>query len=606
MKRLYRSAVSLLIVLAVYWAYALAAVPLIEPSAPPPRPGPKGPHLGDYRLGQLAKLFPPGAWERQDPILIEIERGKLLLQKYDNNRPDGKVEISPLTVVVLPDKPAENEEQLYRQAVILKAPRALLQFDSPVELGSMKIGRLIGGQLVGEVTIHSAGAKPGTDDDLWIVTRDVQLSEKEVQTDQPVAFRWGKSFGRGSGMRIRLKPGPPATGGALSGPTASGIEQFELQRIERLHIDVPPPAAPQTARAGPAPVAAPPRLPQALGGRSLEITCRGPFCFRQSDWSASFHDHVEVRQINPQGPADQLLGDRLTLYFAPRAAGVDPATASPGDMELGRVEAWGKPVLVNAPSRPATAQGDHLVFHLRENRVVLESKLEVFLKQESQEIHARRIDYQSLEEPLLGKAVAQGPGWLRGSDPNRPNEFLTAKWQGQLQLAPEGNRQKIALMDGAELNYSRMGCLKAREICFWLAEAPSADRSQKPEWRPERMEAKTNVEIQSPDLSGSVEQLVVTFESKVAPSVYQTTPLSRSTFGRYPEKGGSEGGFDDNLVVCPFRLYQLGATAGSSSSAGNTVGQSNRGTRKLNLDRPLESSDGILPNRPHPNPLPKG
>ena len=41
-------------------------------------------------------------------------------------------------------------------------------------------------------------------------------------------------------------------------------------------------------------------------------------------------------------------------------------------------------------------------------------------------------------------------------------------------------------------------------------------------------------------------------------------------------------------MVCPSRLYTLGATAGLPSSAGSTVGQANRGTRKLNMDRPLE------------------
>jgi hypothetical protein len=41
------------------------------------------------------------------------------------------------------------------------------------------------------------------------------------------------------------------------------------------------------------------------------------------------------------------------------------------------------------------------------------------------------------------------------------------------------------------------------------------------------------------------------------------------------------------LVLCPLRFYQLGATAGLSGSAGNMVGQANRGTRKLCLDKAL-------------------
>jgi hypothetical protein len=47
------------------------------------------------------------------------------------------------------------------------------------------------------------------------------------------------------------------------------------------------------------------------------------------------------------------------------------------------------------------------------------------------------------------------------------------------------------------------------------------------------------------------------------------------------------------VVVCPFRHYQLGATAGLPSSAGNTVGQANRGTRKGGSRKPTNSSAAL-------------
>jgi pimeloyl-ACP methyl ester carboxylesterase len=43
----------------------------------------------------------------------------------------------------------------------------------------------------------------------------------------------------------------------------------------------------------------------------------------------------------------------------------------------------------------------------------------------------------------------------------------------------------------------------------------------------------------------------------------------------------------NRLVVCATRLFGLGATAGLSSSARDTVGQANRGTRRLSLDGPF-------------------
>jgi lipopolysaccharide export system protein LptA len=529
MKRLYRSAVSLVIVLTAYWTYSLAAVRWIEP--PAPEEGGNSPSNrnfageNDYRIRQLAKLFPADAWELQDPTLIEIDRGKLLMKGY-RNLGGGLVEIKPLTMVILPEGSAENEAQHYRQAVILKTETAELKFDRELDLGNMGGIRLLGGQFPKAVTIYSAGKDPGPDDDLRIDTCKVELVENEVRTDEPVNFRWGKSFGMGRRMRIKLRPGSLSSGNELAASNTSGIERFELERIERLHIDVP--AAPPPGRAAGQPSNARPGLPLP-GGRPLEILCRGPFSFQQSDWSASFRDRVEVRQINPRGPADQLFADVLTLYFGPRRQGIDPAKASPKDMEPVRVAAWGQPVQVYAPSQKVTAQADHLDYYLRENRVVLESSLEVVLKQNQQELHARRIDYQAIEGPLLGKALAEGPGWLRGSKDQVGGDFFTAKWKGQLELAPQGDRQLITIRGDGDLVYSKRGELKAQEIKFWLARVPQTGRSPAT-WRPDRMEARKDIYIQSPQLSGVVEELAVDFTAPPPPSVYRGTvgPLGRN------------------------------------------------------------------------------
>ena len=247
MSRATRIAGSLAIVVIVYWAYALLAVPWIEPPAAPRANRRKRPAAisrrrrttcVDVQIKSLKDFFPPGAWELKDPMILESDRAKLLLQTYDNLG-DGRVEIHPCTIVFPYEGPAESEAQRRRQTIILEAPDgAVLQFDQPLDLGRAKVGRLVGGQLKGKVTIRSDWKEPGPEDDLLITTRDVQLTEQTISTPNPVEFRWGPHFGRGQDMVIKLLAGQPSRATRAGGPNVAGIESFEIRHVERLHLDL--------------------------------------------------------------------------------------------------------------------------------------------------------------------------------------------------------------------------------------------------------------------------------------------------------------------------------------------------------------------------------
>ena len=201
-----RIAGSFAIVTVVYWLYTLLAVPWIEPPADPQRgefgviPHGPGDPLIDRQIKQLQPLFPPDAWEGlKKSIIINLgdDRAKLLFQEY-HNYDDGRVEIQPCTVVIAPSND-ENDDERRRQSVILEAPDgAVLRFDPPLDVGQRKIGRLVEGQLRGAVTIRSDGKSPGPEDDLRIVTSDVQLTDKTVTTPNVVSFRWGPHLGQGA------------------------------------------------------------------------------------------------------------------------------------------------------------------------------------------------------------------------------------------------------------------------------------------------------------------------------------------------------------------------------------------------------------------------
>ena len=247
MSRASRIAGSLAIVVIAYWAYALLAVPWIEPpTALAPVNGnsggnqpPSGHDAVDVQVDSIKHFFKHGAWELRDPTILECDGAKLIIQTYDNSRGDGTVEIHPCTIVFPYQGPAENEAQRHRQTIILEAPDgAVLQFDQPLDIGRAKVGRLVGGRLKGKVTIRSDWKEPGPEDDLLITTSDVRLTEQTISTPNPVDFRWGPHFGRGRDMVIKLLAGTGKPGDLAGGPNIAGIESFELRHVERLHLNL--------------------------------------------------------------------------------------------------------------------------------------------------------------------------------------------------------------------------------------------------------------------------------------------------------------------------------------------------------------------------------
>ncbi len=547
MQRLIRIAVSSAIVLVAYWTYALVVVPRVEPPAKPRsddtarRSGRSNVPGIDPKIEQIRPLFAPDAWELTNPKILESEQAKLLMREY-HNLGDGRVQISPCTLIFLPDDPIDDDAERLRQAVVLEIPEgAILEFDEPFDLRRMKIGKLVGGELSGRVTIRSAGRDPGPQDDLRIVTRDVELTEKHIWTPHPVAFQLGPNYGRGRDMRIKLLPAnEDANGnGDHRGPNIGGIELFELKHIDRLHIEPPPQEKPQGSRVAQQSAGLDPTAP-------VEITCRGPFRFDLIDKVATFEDQVDVMRIHRNGPCDQLSCELLSLFFVERNPDKGKAKSEPGksaaaknpkpsqndsqgrvstsnaastsntvpalNLEPSRIEARGNPVIISAPSLKVQGQGQRLEYDLINNRVVLDGTDEVSLKQNANEIHARSLDYQWEGPGRIGRIVADGPGWLRGQMDDRPEQQLEARWTKQLLVRPHEQNQVISLTGGSGVKFPGIGELSAAEIHLWLQELPNAKGNDQPNIRPDRMLARHDVRLASAELSGAVNQLEVWFE----------------------------------------------------------------------------------------------
>ena len=313
MPRLIRFITSFVGVFVAYWLYALVAVPLIEPVAAGPQEGSGGDRRGAARriinrLGELEELVPPEARAQlKTPWIIESDDFKLLMQEY-TNKDDGRVKIEPCVLIYTP---GSSDESTKRKApIVLYAPAgAVMVFDRPLNLRSGDVvGRPTSGRLLGEITITSAGESEGPEDDLRIVTRDIQLTPDRISTPNAVRFQYGPSFGSGRNLVVRLLQSEERPGMSHEPANIQGIESFELLELDRLHLEPPKgkPGEPveENGEAG------------LDTKRPLEITCQGAFRFDLVRQYAKFEDQVDVLQLNPDGPADQLNCELLTLYFS--------------------------------------------------------------------------------------------------------------------------------------------------------------------------------------------------------------------------------------------------------------------------------------------------
>lgn len=523
MSRIARTGIGFATVLVAFWTYALVAVPLIEP-----RGDRRQSEASDSRYREMARkdmerrfqelggLFPTAGWDLDKAKIFQSDQVKLLIWNY-KNLGEGKVEIWPCAMVYTPDVTVMDEAERRRQAVVLEAPEgAVLQFDQPFELSQVKIGRLINGQLKGRVVIRSDSKQPGPQDDLLIVTQNVAITEQCISTPHEVEFHYGPNYGRGQRLSVKLLPGDPAAGLQQHGPNVGGIEQFTIEQLDKLHLDFGGKGLLPNQ-----PNMTPGSTPSMEG--PIEVSCQGPFCFNPVQQVITFDNHVDVLRLLPNGPSDQLSCERLTIHLArSRDAVADPAAAKKMavalDLQPRSIEARGNPVVLRSPSQNVDARGEHLEYHLERQRFVLKGQQqEVVLRQQANEIHAMSVEYQAAGPGRLGQVFAQGPGWLRAQTDRFPQP-IGARWAGHLKISPdEEQRQMIRLIDGAELTYGPLGSLAAGKIFFWLFEAPPNAPPGQPQFRPDRMLAQENVQLNSAQLSGAVHQMEVWFSSPVAP-----------------------------------------------------------------------------------------
>ena len=223
--------------------------------------------------------------------------------------------------------------------------------------------------------------EPGPEDDLLVETADLEMNTKLLYTNNPVRFRMGANVGGGRELEIRFLDDEHNQRDD-SGLKIAGIDSLEIRRDVRMRLQLetesllpgddpvgtPGSHAPRGNRIlrssgdGAAPTTQSveevrshaergneePRLRnQKPPNPPVEVTCSGPFTFDFVRYVASLDRDVDLRQINPNGPSDQLVCNQLDIHFATkplpgeatttggRRSG-QAATARPGPAGAGR------------------------------------------------------------------------------------------------------------------------------------------------------------------------------------------------------------------------------------------------------------------------------
>ena len=536
--RLGRTLRVFLVVLAAAGLYRLAVVPWVEPrmrdALPVTELSPEQAAAirarADRRLAALGEVFPPGSWERDDPIMLESRQMRLLFKQY-HTLPDGRVNLVPCTLVVLPDRNrAEKGGAEQGRTIVLRAPQgAVLEFDEPIDLRQGRLAKLVGGSLRGQVTIRGTPSTPTAEDDIEIVTRDVELAELEVRTNEAVQFRYGRSTGSGRGMIAALLP---RAGASEHGPNIGGVDTIRLDRDVQLRLEgfsagIIPGQSADPPVAAAEPQASPPVL----------VSCAGPLCVNVAASVITLEDRVEVVRDLPGGGRDDLVCDLLAIVLGKDGQGGGRIR---GSVEPVEVQARGRPVVARSTAAGLEARGARLGYEIATRRILLDGEEPVSLVARGTQMEAASIDYSPGPPGDPGSLMAVGPGWLRTqSEGSLPGEARWAKW---LRMRPDGSGHVASLAGDAEVAVEGQGRMHAAELHLWLDvvgrdTAPTQPRNaigvDLAGIKPSRMLARGGVEIDSEQIAARTDRMELWFKH-VAPPPAPVVAAPRPTAAPAP------------------------------------------------------------------------
>lgn len=462
---------------------------------------------------EFDSLFADGSWELDRPKVLETDRGTLIFDDY-RTLPNSRMQLNRCTLVLQTGK----GDTANRRPVVLRATEgAILFFDGELNIPRGEFGRLIGGELAGEVTIHSPPT-PGANDGLEITTRDVRIEERRIWTPGDVAFRYGPNSGSGGDFSITMHPPAKARKPSRAESNLGRLKAFELVRVDKIEIQVP------ADRLSPSPSeSAAPLAPAISRTTPIEIRCRGSLEFDFDESTLTLNDHVDVVRHNLDGPSDQLNCQELRVDFN----SPDPAEKVEGESSIKfapqQLVAIGFPAILRADSYGAYVRGEELKYDFVKQRISIRNLTApdsdtVLLGNKDFELKSKWLWYELREGKQLGSMRAGGPGRVTGKL-GKDEQAFEASWQSEVVLQPFEGSDVLSLVGGAHVTVEAAGALTADELHVYLGEQPRRDDRAASAITAERIKAIGNVQFDSPRIAGTIQDVQIWLKQPASPNV---------------------------------------------------------------------------------------
>ena len=537
-----RSVLSFIVVVVTYWAYCLMIVPFIEPQIQPEQRAdgsviamPTDEPLVSGGLNDAWRpLFEAGSWELQKSKVLETRQFTLLFKDY-KTLDDGRIKLEPCTAIFHPQGISKKKT---RRVFLLQAPEgALLEFDGPLAFRRARLGKLVRGQLMGAILIHSPESEPGAGDRLRMETQEVSLENDRIWTPHSVTFQYGNSFGTGRELNIQLQVDNADRDSDQPLSTVNSLRSLELVHVDRIHLEVAGNALPSRSGSSADSTDSPATATSSTEPSQVqvEVNCEGPFLIDFLDHSARFEQQVDVIHLRPDGESDQLNCQTLEIKLAPaNSIHLDPSKSSVtsrqshfSKLQPQSLIAWGHPATVRSPTVDFEAHAKRIVYDMVRRRIRLDGGKAISMRYGRHVMEAPETEYEMPVSEAVGRWWAAGPGTLRTLSGKDEIPQVSAKWQQEVRLRPQNEFHVLSLAGGATIALESMGQIRAEEIHCWMSRSGQGEQNEGPQLQgpanatgenrqpeketislaPERLMALHNVHIESPQLVGQTEHL---------------------------------------------------------------------------------------------------
>lgn len=522
------------LVLLTMFAYRWTVVPTIEPTGEV-KPQPIVYQSGIQTSQWWHRHFPPEAWQRDQPKVLQTPRGILLFKNFAQLGPD-QWRLEPLTMIIpQSDKKVEAQQEgdqtlVDQDVLVVEAERgAVIQFREAFDWTKGKTPPVIGGRLEGQILI-TRRSKEASDQRPWyLTTSDVQIDRRKVSTIKPVEIRWDNSVIRGRDLSIFLKQDLLSQSADDTSPWGV-LENMELIYIDEISVGLPVGGLWADMKQGS------PELPvtQGLPAR-LQVQSGGPFRFDFIASQASLMNGVHAIHQVGSLPPDQFWSQEMQVVLSPTLPNSPPGRSQTqvtmGGLQVKRLTARGMDpvgpisgqniVRFDAPNIGASARAKRLLVNFVDNQIELAGRLEspqsvstvTTLDYLGYSFRSPSIKYsQSPDAKHLGWLAAEGPGELLVAASSQLGQ-CNVRWQHSMNMKPDGDMQWISLIGKTLIESKVHGFMTSDMIDVWLKPNPEATQvagsisRTTANYLPDRLKAIGNVTLASPQIKAAVEEL---------------------------------------------------------------------------------------------------